>query len=256
MNELVSIITPSYNTASFIGQTIESVLSQTYQNWEMIIVDDCSSDDTDEIVREYLFDERIKYIKNDSNSGAAISRNRALREARGKWIAFLDSDDLWDSNKLEEQIYFMESKRIHFSYTNYEEIDENGQSTEILVSGPKILTSKRMENYCYPGCLTVMYDASLIDLIQISDIKKNNDYAIWLKISKNYDCHLLNKNLAKYRRRSGSISNSSIYTLIIWHYKLWREAENRSPLWSLYLTMKNIIFGIQKKILYKSRGNR
>ena len=95
MNELVSIITPSYNTAKFIGKTIESVQNQTYQNWEMIIVDDCSTDNTDEVVDGYLSDKRIKYIKNEKNSGAAVSRNRALREAKGKWITFLDSDDLW-----------------------------------------------------------------------------------------------------------------------------------------------------------------
>ena len=101
MNNLVSIITPSYNTAKFIGKTIESVQTQTHRNWELIIVDDCSSDNTDEVVADYLNDDRIKYIKNEKNSGAAISRNRALREAKGKWIAFLDSDDLWLPEKLE-----------------------------------------------------------------------------------------------------------------------------------------------------------
>ena len=95
MKELVSIIMPSYNTERFIRDTIESVLVQSYTNWELIIVDDCSNDNTDAIVRHYLTDERIRYIKNDTNSGAAVSRNRALREAKGKWIAFLDSDDLW-----------------------------------------------------------------------------------------------------------------------------------------------------------------
>ena len=106
MNELVSIITPSYNTAKFIGKTIESVQNQTYQNWEMIIVDDCSTDNTDEVIDGYLSDQRIKYIKNEKNSGAAVSRNRALRETKGKWIAFLDSDDLWSPKKLEKQISF------------------------------------------------------------------------------------------------------------------------------------------------------
>lgn len=109
MNELVSIIMPSYNTASFISKTIESVLNQTYKNWELLIVDDCSTDDTDEIVSKYN-DKRIVYLKNEKNSGAAISRNRALRNAKGKWIAFLDSDDLWHPTKLEKQIKFMKKK--------------------------------------------------------------------------------------------------------------------------------------------------
>ena len=107
MNELVSIIMSSYNTAKFISETIECVLAQTYPNWELLIVDDCSTDDTDEVVRPYLADERIHYVKNDTNSGAAISRNRALREAKGKWVAFLDSDDLWLPEKLEKQLCFM-----------------------------------------------------------------------------------------------------------------------------------------------------
>ena len=105
--ELVSIIMPSYNTAKYIAESIKSVQAQTYKNWELLIVDDCSSDDTDDVVRPFLSDERIKYLKNEKNSGAALTRNKALREAKGKWIAFLDSDDLWHPNKLEKQIEFM-----------------------------------------------------------------------------------------------------------------------------------------------------
>ena len=182
MNELVSIITPSYNTAKFIGKTIESVQNQTYQNWEMIIVDDCSTDNTDEVIDGYLSDQRIKYIKNEKNSGAAVSRNRALRETKGKWIAFLDSDDLWSPKKLEKQISFMEKNGYHFSYTNYEEIDEQNRPLGVKVTGPKKVSKQGMHNYCYPGCLTVMYDAEAVGLIQIRDIKKNNDYAMWLKV--------------------------------------------------------------------------
>ena len=104
MDELVSIIMPSYNTANYIAASIQSVLDQTYQNWELLLVDDCSTDDTDAVVAPFLSDARIRYLKNDRNSGAAISRNRALREAKGRWIAFLDSDDLWYPTKLEAQL--------------------------------------------------------------------------------------------------------------------------------------------------------
>ena len=137
MDELVSIIMPSYNTAKFISETIDSVLMQTYTNWELIIVDDCSTDNTDEVVKSFLSDDRIKYIKNEKNSGAAFSRNRALREANGKWIAFLDSDDLWHPEKLEKQIRFMEKNRCHFSYTNYIEIDEDGEPNGKYITGPR-----------------------------------------------------------------------------------------------------------------------
>jgi glycosyltransferase involved in cell wall biosynthesis len=147
---------PSYNTGKFIKQTIESVLAQTYANWELIIVDDCSPDNTDEIVKPFLSDQRIKYLKNEKNSGAAVSRNRALREAKGKWVAFLDSDDLWKPEKLEKQIGFMERNGYSFSYTNYSEIDESGKPNGTTVSGPKKITKAGFFNYCWPGCLTVM----------------------------------------------------------------------------------------------------
>ena len=124
----VSIITPTYNCAKFIVQTIESVQAQTFTDWEMIISDDCSTDDTLKVIEPYLnSDARIKYICNDKNSGAAITRNNALRVAQGRWIAFLDSDDLWMPAKLEQQIAFMESNGYAFSYTDYVEIDESSK---------------------------------------------------------------------------------------------------------------------------------
>lgn len=250
MNELVSIIMPSYNTAKFISETIYSVLTQTYTNWELIIVDDCSTDNTDEVAKPFLSDERIKYIKNEKNSGAAISRNRALCEAKGKWIAFLDSDDLWLPEKLEKQIAFMEKNDYRFSYTNYIEIDETANPNGRSVTGPKKVTRHGMYNYCWMGCLTVMYDAETVGVIQIADIKKNNDYAMWLKACKKADCYLLDEVLAKYRKRSGSISNHGYTKLIKWHYKLYREAEKKSSLVSAVLTLRNLFWGVWKKIRY------
>ena len=250
MNDLVSIIMPTYNTAKFISETIESVLAQTYPNWELIIVDDCSTDDTDAVVCPYLVDDRIRYIKNEKNSGAAVSRNRALREAKGKWVAFLDSDDLWFPEKLEKHISFMKDNGYHFSYTNYVEIDEESKPNGKSVTGPKRITKHGMYNYCWMGCLTVMYDAETVGLIQITDIKKNNDYAMWLKVCKKADCYLLDETLAKYRKRSGSISNHGYGKLIKWHYKLYREAEKRSPVVSAVLTLRNLFWGVLKKIRY------
>ena len=250
MCELVSIIMPSYNTGRFIKETIESVLAQSYSAWELIIVDDCSTDNTDDVVNQYLADERIRYIKNDTNSGAAVSRNRALRGAKGKWIAFLDSDDLWEPDKLQKQISFMRDNGYHFSYTNYIEIDEESKANGKSVTGPKRISKHGMYNYCWMGCLTVMYDADTVGLIQIADIKKNNDYAMWLKVCKKANCYLLNETLARYRKRSGSISNHGYMKLIKWHYKLYREAENKNPLSSFVLTVRNLFFGVLKKIRY------
>ena len=250
MSGLVSIIMPSYNTGGFIKDSIESVIAQSYSNWELIIVDDCSSDNTDDVVGQYLSDTRIRYLKNDKNSGAAVSRNRALREAKGKWIAFLDSDDLWEPQKLEKQVAFMESNGYHFSYTNYIEIDEKSIPNGKSVTGPKRITKSGMYNYCWVGCLTVMYDAELVGLVQIEDIKKNNDYAIWLKVCKHANCYLLDEALAKYRNRSGSISDHGYLDLIKWHYRLYREAEKKNPLSSLALTFRNCFWGVIKKIRY------
>ena len=247
--ELVSIIMPSYNTGKFIEKTINSVINQTYNNWELIIVDDCSNDNTDEIVKS-INDSRIVYLKNERNSGAAVSRNKALKEAKGRWIAFLDSDDLWKKDKLEKQIDFMKENNYYFSYTNYIEIDENDNSNGKIITGPKRITKTGMFNYCWPGCLTVMYDAKKIGLIQIEDIKKNNDYAMWLKVCKKADCYLLDEELAMYRKRSGSISNHSYMSLIKWHYRVFRKNEHQSVICSLFNTYKNMIFGTIKKIKY------
>lgn len=250
MNDLVSIIMPSYNTGRFISETIESVLAQSYTTWELIIVDDCSTDNTDDVVGRYLADERIRYIKNDTNSGAAVSRNRALREAKGKWIAFLDSDDLWEVDKLQKQIIFMKDNGYHFSYTNYVEIDEKSNPNGKRVTGPKRITQHGMYDYCWMGCLTVMYDAETVGLIQIADIKKNNDYAMWLKVCKKANCYLLDETLARYRKRSGSISNHGYMKLIKWHYRLYREAERKNFVSAVVLTARNLFFGVLKKIEY------
>lgn len=254
MNELVSIIMPSYNTADYISESIKSVQAQTYTNWELIIVDDCSTDNTDEVVGAFLGDQRIRYLKNKKNSGAAVSRNRALREAKGRWIAFLDSDDLWVPEKLEKQIGFMKKNGYSFSYTNYEEIDMAGQKTGVKITGPKKITKTGMFNYCWPGCLTVMYDAAAIGLIQITDIKKNNDYAMWLKVCKKADCYLLDEYLAEYRKgRKGSVSTHSVKTMIGWHYKLFREAERLGTIQSVINTARNMVFGFYKKRRYVER---
>ncbi len=253
---LVSIIMPSYNTAQYIEQSIKSVIAQTYKNWELVVVDDCSTDNTDEIVEQFLTDKRIKYLKNEHNSGAAVSRNRALREAKGKWIAFLDSDDLWMPEKLIWQIKFMKKNNFYFSYTNYSEIDESGKPNGITVTGPKRITKIGMFNYCWPGCLTVMYDREYVGLVQIKDIKKNNDYAMWLKVCQKADCYLLNKCLAQYRKgRVGSVSTHGIITMIGWHYKLFHEAEGQGVIASLFNTGRNMVFGFYKKKKFINKSN-
>lgn len=249
---LISIITPSWNCAPYIEETIRSIQSQTYSHWELLFQDDCSTDKTKEIVAQFAAkDSRIKYECNLQNSGAAITRNNALKRAKGKWIAFLDSDDLWMPNKLEKQVKFMMENHYDFSYTNYCEINEQSEDTGILISGPKRVTKAGMYSFCWPGCLTVMYNRDKVGLIQIADIKKNNDYAMWLKVCRKADCYLLDECLAKYRRgRTGSISTHGYTTLIKWHYKLFRVAEGMNPIPSFFITCINLACGLYKKIIF------
>lgn len=254
---LVSIIMPSFNCGRFVEETIRSVQTQTYENWELLFVDDRSTDDTmAKVMAIKEKDSRIQIYMNVRNSGAAVSRNVALRHAKGRWVAFLDSDDLWEPTKLEKQIAFMEDNGYAFSYTDYQEIDEDSNEEGVYVSGPKHITKKGMFAFCWPGCLTVMFDREKVGLVQIADIKKNNDYSMWLRVCKKVDCYLLEECLAKYRRgRSGSISNHSYLALIKWHYKLFREAEKMNPVSSALLTCVNLFCGVYKKIRYVKKYN-
>lgn len=247
---LVSIIMPSWNTGRWIGESIQSVINQTYQNWELLIVDDCSTDNTDETVSSFK-DKRIKYFKNEINSGAALTRNRAIREAEGEWVAFLDSDDVWLPTKLEKMIVFMKSYNISFAYHDYEKIDEDNKPLKIYVTGPKVVTKRKMYHYGYPGCLAFMYSAKVHGLIQIKDIKKNNDYAILLKICKTANCYLLKENLAKYRIRKRSISHDKFSKKIKSHYNLFHCCDEKPAFLSLWYALWNMWFGFWKKVLYE-----
>lgn len=256
-NDLVSIIMPSYNCGRFVEETIRSVQAQTYQNWEILFVDDCSTDDTIRRVsamREK--DDRIHLFQNVYNSGAAVSRNNALREAKGRWIAFLDSDDLWKPEKLEHQIRFMVENGYSFSCTERDVIDEDSNPVGQYITGPDVITKAGMRRYCWVGCLTAMYDANKVGLIQIEDIKKNNDYAIWLKVIQKCNCYLLKENLASYRQRKGSISHDKLSKLIKSHYILWHKAEGKSPMVSIVLTIQNLFFGVMKRLKYVSKINQ
>ena len=248
---LVSIVMPSYNSEKYINASIESVLNQTYLNWELLIVDDCSNDKTVEIIKSFK-DKRIKFFENEKNSGAAVSRNKALREAKGKWIAFLDSDDLWMPSKLEEQLLFMTKNHYFFTFTDYK-IAADGKTSNFKITGPKIVNFRKIKHYCYPATLTVMYDAEKIGVVQISDIKKNNDYAMWLRILRKVDRFRYPKALSIYNKHSKSISSEKKTKLIKWHYILFRKDQGYSRIYSLLLTIGNLWYGFWKKIIYKEK---
>lgn len=249
----VSIIMPNYNCEKFLEETINSVINQTYQNWELLIVDDCSTDKSVEIIKGYCNkDDRIKLFINEKNSGAAASRNWALREATGKWIAFLDSDDLWLSEKLEKQLAFMVNNGYSFSFTKYRQIDEESKRLGQIVVGPNKISRKKLKYCCcYIGCLTVIYDAEQVGLIQIDEsIKKRNDDAMWLKVRKFADAYYFDELLAEYRVRKGSISHQGKLKLVKHHYKLYRIGEKINPISAFFCMIKNILKVFKKKRKY------
>lgn len=251
MNDLVSIIMPTYKCGRFISESIHSVQTQTYQNWELIIVDDCSNDGTIDIVLEQINnDNRIRLYQNEKNSGAAVSRNTALRNAKGRWVAFLDSDDLWEPTKLEKQIKFMKDNGYAFSYHEYIEIDEQDTELGVYVSGKECVSKFDMFACCWPGCLSVMYDASKVGLIQINDIKKNNDTALWLKVVRKEKCYLLKECLGKYRRRANSITPKPLWQRIWAHYPLFHVGEEMNPVRATFWVGMNVFGNAYKKFRY------
>ena len=247
MKELVSIITPCHNSEKFIKKTIESVLSQTYENWEMIIVDDVSSDKSYEIAKEYANkDKRINAIRLKQNSGPAVARNKAIEMAKGRYIAFLDSDDLWKREKLQKQINFMKENDYAFTYSAYELIDENDNLLDKIFIPPKKISYKDMLKTCSIGCLTAMYDTKQLGKVYMPLIKKGQDYATWLKILKMTDyAYGLQESLAIYRIRAGSVSRNK-FRAINFQWKIYREVEKLGIVESLYYLMNYIYYGLKK----------
>lgn len=231
MNKLVSIIMPAYNCADYIVESIRSVQSQTYRNWELIIADDKSTDGTVDIVRVMAEDDnRIRLLETDRNLGPAAARNRAMDVANGNYIAFLDSDDVWYPDKLQKQLDFMEANGYSFTYTAYEKINERSEKMGIVVSAPKSVNYPSMLYRGDPiGNLTVVYDATKLGKFYVPDIKKRNDFALWLKIMHACErAYGLNEVLASYRVRSGSISSTRKSELLKYYWKLYHDIEKLS----------------------------
>lgn len=211
----VSIITPTFNSEKFLESTIKSVLEQGFENFEMIIVDDCSTDETIKIAKKYSEkDKRIKVIKLEKNSGAAIARNTALEIAEGQYIAFLDSDDLWKKNKLRKQIDFMKKDNIGFSFTGYELISEEGDKLNKIIKVPYKITYSDLLKNTIIGCLTVVIDRNKIGDFRMPLVRAGQDTATWLSILRNGECaYGYNEVLSEYRLVNGSISSNKIKAL-------------------------------------------
>lgn len=233
--QLVSIITPTYNCAKFIARTLDSVQAQTYKNWEMIIVDDCSQDNTKEIVEEYIKnDPRIKYHLLEENSGAAVARTKAMKLANGVYMAFLDSDDIWTSDKLERQIKWMNDNGYAFSCTAYEHIDENDKSLNRTIKTIKKTSYNRLLLDCPVGNSTVVYNVEKMGKFEVPNIRKRNDDALWLQmLKKEKYIWGMPDVLMKYRIRKDSISSNK-FKVIKYHWILYRQIEHLSVFRSVF----------------------
>ena len=232
---LISVIMPTYNCANFIGETIESVQAQTYQQWEMIIVDDRSTDNTKEIVEEYVkADDRIKYTCLEENSGAAVARTTAMELANGEYMAFLDSDDIWSEDKLEKQLSFMKEQDIAFSCTAYEQIDEKGEPLNRIIRTVPKADYNRILLDCPVGNSTVMYNVEKMGKFEVPNIRKRNDDALWLQmLKKEKYIYGMEPVLMRYRIRQNSISSNKL-KVIKYHWILYRDIEHLSVARSVF----------------------
>ena len=245
---MVSIITPLYNSQTYIRETIKSVQDQTYSNWEMIIVDDASTDESTEIVKKIAVDEpRIKLNIFTNNQGPALARNWAIAESKGRYLAFLDSDDLWYKNKLEKQLDFMIKNLYPITYSAYEKINEVGEYIGSVNPIKEEVGYYDIIKSNHIGCLTAMIDLKLIgQKFYMPNIKKRQDHALWLSILKNgIRAYCLPERLGKYRIRAGSVSKNKIDS-IRFQWKLYRKIENLNPIKSLYYMIFYAYYGMRK----------
>ena len=256
MEVKVSVITPSYNSERYISETIKSVQSQTYQNWEMIIVDDCSTDSTCEIVSEFAQkDARIRLLRQERNSGAGAARTRAMRESTGRFIAYLDADDIWKPDKIERQMSFMLERKCGFSCTSYEVIDDDGNKL-----GKQVRMLPKVD---YVGFLTnnllqtvgIMVDTETVDkeLLVMPDIRRRQDAATWLQILKaGHECYGIDEILAEYRRAAGSLSSNKIKAVKgVWY--LYRDIEHLSFLFSCYCFVRYAFLAVWKRVYKREK---
>lgn len=239
---LVSIIMPMYNAGKFLSKSIESVLEQTYQNWELLLIDDGSNDDSIDIALAFMEkDSRIFLLKNEQNMGIAKTRNKGIEASKGQYIAFLDSDDLWLPNKLEVQIKWMEEKKLLFTCSSYFVCNENGNITHErnFSEGPQTYQDLLKTNTI--GCLTVVVESNLLKRHLMPDLK-HEDYATWLNILKEINTvYFINEKLAIYRKLTTSTSSNK-WNTISWVWKILRQNEQFSVIKSSFYLMRFLFY--------------
>lgn len=249
MKRLVSIITPCYNSSVFIEQTIQSVQAQTYTNWEMLIVDDCSKDNSADIIKTYAEeDKRIKYLKTEKPSGSPVKpRNIGIENSNGRYIAFLDSDDVWLPNKLEEQLYLFDDKKVAVVYSNYEKMNENGERGNRIIEAPSETNYQDLLKGNVIGNLTGIYDTEKVGKVYCQYIH-HEDYVLWLSILKQgYKAINTNSVTALYRVRDNSVSSNKLKVLS-WQWHILRNIEKLPLHRTMYYFFHYAVKGFLKAI--------
>lgn len=232
---MISIITPSYNSQAFIGMAIDSVLSQTYSNWELIIVDDCSTDNSADIIQNYVQkDCRIKYFRTDRPSGSpTLPRNIGIKHAAGRHIAFLDSDDAWLPDKLEKQVKLLEDERVAIAFSDYEKMSEEGERNNRVIKAPKEVNYKQLLRGNVIGCLTAVYDTSKVGKMYFIP-HTHEDYILWLSILKKGFVAVNTGTVeALYRVRRHSVSSNK-WRVLSWQWDIYRNVEKVGLLKAMY----------------------
>ena len=250
-DELISIIMPAYNSDKYIAQAIDSVIQQTYQNWELIIIDDCSSDNTSGITEQKIEkDSRIRLIKNEQNLGVSATRNKGVALSRGEWVAFLDSDDLWEKSKLEKQMKLAQAAPAEFVFTGSSFIDENGDSYEGILEVPDKVTYSRLKRHNIISCSSVLIKKHFFDKIKMEKDHMHEDYAFWLKVLKTGAiAYGVNEPLLIYRISKTSRSGNKLKT-IKKTYQVFRNV-GINPVGSVYYMTSHVISSVFK---YKRIG--
>lgn len=250
MNEpLVSIITPVYNAERFLSDTIKSVQNQTYKNWEILLIDDCSKDNSAQIIKEFQkYDNRIKYIKLKKNSGASVSRNEGIRNAKGRFISFVDSDDIWKPEKLEIQIKYMLKENLGFTFTSYRYMKENGELTNKIAKAPSKINYNGLLKNTIIGCSTVVIDREIVDYFEMPLVRRGQDTATWLQIlRKEKYAYGIEQDLVNYRLVGESLSSNKIIALKrTWN--TYRNVEKLGLLKSSYVFCFYVFNAIKKRI--------
>lgn len=244
----VSVVMPVYNCADYVDKAIKSVLAQTHADLELLIIDDCSTDGTFDTIRKTFSDPRIRLIELAVNSGPAVARNKGIAAARGRYVAFLDSDDIWLEKKLEKQLAFMKSREACVTYTSYRKIDGNDDVISDLVKAPERTTYKSLLRTNSIGCSTAMYDTRVFGTVAMPDIRKRQDHGFWLKLLQDgRTAYGIDEDLVRYRVRKDSVSGNKL-AAAKYQWQLYRKVVRLGFIQCLYYFTHYSINGVFKHL--------